>query len=155
MLRRPLMTALVAAAALVAPLAHAAERSTPQQAQALVQDAVAYFKDKGLMEAIRAYQDPKGPFIRGDLYVFVFDTAGKYVASGANPKLAGTDALELRDAAGKPLVREMIEGTKDKPTTTVEYVWLNRATNHVETKTSYIVRDGGLIIGAGAYTDKR
>lgn len=131
--------------------AEAADRSTPEQAKALTLEAAAFLKAKGAEEAIRAFNDPKGPFVRRDLYVFVFDGNGRYVASGANPRLVGTDASELKDAEGKPLVREMIAATKDKAEAQVDYVWLNRQTNRVEHKHSYVVRDGNYIIGSGSY----
>ncbi|WP_448187342.1 cache domain-containing protein [Azospirillum sp. sgz301742] len=133
--------------------ASAAERSTPEQAKALVQEAAAYMKAKGPDEAVKAFHDPKGNFVRKDLYVFVFDGDGNYVASGANPKLAGTSAAEMKDAEGKPLVKEMIAATKEKPDATINYVWLNRQTNKVEHKHSYVVREGNYIIGSGSYSD--
>lgn len=137
---------------LMAGAAGAAERSTPEQARALVQEAAAYLKAKGPEEAVKAFHDPKGAFVRQDLYVFVFDTAGKYVASGANPKLAGSSASDLTDAEGKPLVQEMIARTRDTPEAALDYVWLNRQTNKVEHKHSYLIRQGNYIVGSGSYS---
>ncbi|WP_431856007.1 cache domain-containing protein [Azospirillum sp.] len=137
---------------LMAGAAGAADRSTPEQAKALVQEAAAYLKAKGPEEAVKAFHDPKGTFVRQDLYVFVFDTAGKYVASGANPKLAGTSASDLTDAEGKPLVQEMIARTRDTPEAALDYVWLNRRTNKVEHKHSYLIRQGDYIVGSGSYS---
>lgn len=150
MIRRTASLVAVAAALLAAP-AFAADHATPEQAKSLVADAVAYLKAKGPDEATKAFQDPKGSFRRGELYVFVFDTDGRYVASGANPKLAGTDAANLKDAEGKPIVQAMISETKEKPNAVIDYVWLNRQTNKVEHKHSYITRDGQYIVGAGTY----
>ncbi|QCG96156.1 hypothetical protein E6C67_20200 [Azospirillum sp. TSA2s] len=150
MIRRTASLVAVAAALLAAPV-FAADHATPEQAKSLVADAVAYLKAKGPDEASKAFQDPKGSFRRGELYVFVFDTDGRYVASGANPKLAGTDAANLKDAEGKPIVQAMISETKEKPNAVIDYVWLNRQTNKVEHKHSYITRDGRYIVGAGTY----
>lgn len=146
----PLIVPLLLAGSLAAA---AAERSTPAQAKALVQEAAAYLKAKGPEEAVRAFHDPKGGFVRKDLYVFVFDTQGKYVASGANPRLAGTSATDLTDAEGKPLVQEMIARTRDTPEAALDYVWLNRQSNKVEHKHSYLIREGNYIIGSGSYSD--
>jgi cytochrome c len=153
--RANLFVASAIAAGLIAAAipAGAAEHATPEQAKALVQDAVTYLKAKGSDEAIKSFNDPKGNFVRGELYIFVFDKAGNYVASGANPRLAGTTAADLKDAEGKPLVQEMIAATRDKPEAAVDYVWLNRKTNKVEHKHSYVVREGGYIIGSGTYGD--
>jgi len=137
---------LAAAPALAAP-------STPEQAKALVTDAVAYLKSKGPAEAAKAFNDPKGGFVRQDLYVFVFDKAGRYVASGGNPALTGQDAASLTDAEGKPVVQEMMKATAASPAGVVEYVWLNRASNKVQHKHSYIVREGEYLVGSGYYTE--
>lgn len=147
--------ALLAAALPAAVLpATAADRSTPEQAKALVEEAVALLKAKGPDAAAVAFNDRKGSFVRQDLYVFVFDTAtGRYVASGANPALTGTDATDLADAEGKPVVQSMIAATKDRPSAFVEYVWLNRSINKVEHKHSFVVREGNYLVGSGYYTD--
>ncbi|MBY6264489.1 hypothetical protein EI613_21585 [Azospirillum sp. 412522] len=150
MIRRTASLVAVAAALLAAP-AVAADHATPEQAKSLVAEAVAYLRSKGPDEATKAFQDPKGSFRRGELYVFVFDTDGHYVASGANPKLAGSNAADLKDAEGKPIVQAMISETKDKPNAVIDYVWLNRQTNKVEHKHSYVTRDGQYIVGAGTY----
>lgn len=150
MIRRTASLVAVAAALLAAP-AIAADHATPEQAKSLVAEAVAFLKAKGPDEATKAFQDPKGSFRRGELYVFVFDTDGRYVASGANPKLAGSDAANLKDAEGKPIVQAMITETKEKPNAVIDYVWLNRQTNKVEHKHSYVTRDGRYIVGAGTY----
>lgn len=134
--------------------ASAADRSSPEQARTLVQEAVALLKEKGPDAAAAAFNDRKGPFVRQDLYVFVFDAdSGRYVASGANPALAGTDATDLADAEGKPVLQSMIAATKDTPSAFVEYVWLNRSINKVEHKHSFVVREGKYLVGSGYYTE--
>lgn len=129
----------------------AAEKTKATQAKKLVNDAVAYFKKEGPEKSLAAFNDPKGPWVRGENYVFVFDLDGKYRASGANPGLTGTDASQLKDAEGKPIVQEMIKLAKGKGVGSVDYVWLNRTDNKVEHKTSYIKRVGDYIIGSGFY----
>lgn len=147
----PLAAALLTATSIAA---YAADRSSPEQAKALAVEAAAYLKSKGPEAAVKAFHDPKGGFVRNDLYVFVFDAAdGKYVASGANPRLAGTSAADLTDAEGKPLVKEMIAATKSTPEAAIDYVWLNRQTNKVEHKHSYVIREGNYLVGSGSYSD--
>lgn len=149
-------TSLLAAAFLTtAVLAQPAlaDRSSPEQAKALVTDAVAYLKANGPEKAAQAFNDPKGGFVRNDLYIFVFDDAGHYVASGGNPKLTGTDAANLTDAEGKSIVKEMQAATAKDPAGVVEYVWLNRSSNKVEHKHSYVMREGKYLVGSGYYTE--
>jgi cytochrome c len=123
----------------------------PEQARILLERAVAKVKSDGPEKAFAAFNDPKGNFIARDLYIFVFDMKGKYMASGANPKLTGTDAKDLRDAEGKDLVREMINIANSTGAGEVDYMWLNRVDNRVEKKRSMIQRVGDYIVGVGYY----
>lgn len=127
-------------------------RSSVEEAQAMLEKAVAQIRTAGAGPAYQSFNDPKGGFIRGDLYVFAIGLEdGKYRASGAAPQLAGTDANDLRDAAGKPLVQEMMAMAKEKGSGTVDYVWRNPATNAVEAKHSLIQRVGDVLVGVGYY----
>jgi cytochrome c len=128
----------------------AADHADPLKAKIML-DRAAEEVQKNPSKAFATFNDPKGGFIEGELYVFVIDTAGKYMASGGNPKLTGTSALNTRDAAGKPLFQEMIEVTKTKPEALVAYTWLNRATNKVEPKRTFVKRVGNYIVGVGYY----
>ena len=76
---------------------------------------------------------------------------GVYEASGANPKLVGTNALNWTDVRGKHLVREMIAVAKTRGHGRVDYIWLNRADNRVEHKRSLVQRVGDHIVGVGYY----
>lgn len=128
-------------------------RSAPEEAQALLEKAVAQVQQAGAAPAYRRFADPKGMFVRGDLYVFAIGIDdGKYRVSGAAPSLSGTDARDLRDAVGKPLVQEMIVLAKEKGSGTVDYVWRNPATNAVESKHAMIRRVGDVLVGVGYYS---
>jgi cytochrome c len=70
-----------------------------------------------------------------------------------NPKWTGTDAHELRDVEGHPLIKEMLELAKTKGEGTVDYVWRNPVTNAVEKKRTFIRRENGSLIGVGFYTE--
>ena len=126
-----------------------ADRS--RDAEILLAKAVDNVKKDGAEQAFATFNRGDGGFIKDELYVFVFDLKGKYMASGANPKLVGVDAHDLRDAAGKPLVHEMIEIAKSRGDGIVEYKWLNRADNRVEDKRSHVKRVGNYIVGVGYY----
>lgn len=139
------------AAALAASPAFAADHGSAAEARALLDKAVAKLTTEGPQKAFAAFNDKGGGFVDRDLYVFVFDMEGKYLASGANPKLAGSEARDLKDAEGKPLVREMIDVAAKKGTGEVDYVWLNRIDNHVEKKHSLIRRVNDYILGVGYY----
>ncbi len=145
---KTLATALLAAS-LMAP-GFAADRSTPREARAMFERAVKYMDDHGPERAFAAFNDRKGEFVKKDLYVFVIDESGVYHASGAAPEaLVGLTVLNTTDAAGNPLFREMIATTRATPEGTVRYMWLNRMTNKVEPKVSYVRKMGPYVLGVG------
>lgn len=126
--------------------------ATVEQARELLGKAVAEVKKVGASAAFKEFNDPKGRFVRGDLYVFAIGLKdGKYRASGAAPQLSGQKASELHDAAGKPVIQEMITLAKKKGSGQVDYVWRNPATNAVEPKHSLIQRVGDVLLGVGYY----
>lgn len=127
-------------------------RSTAKQAETLLSVAVAEVR-KSPQAAFAAFNDRKGPYVGQDLYVFVIGLDdSRYIAGGVNPALVGTDVGDLRDAAGKPFIAEMIALAKSKGSGVVDYVWLNPATNKVENKHSRIERLDNYLIGVGYYT---
>lgn len=127
-------------------------RATREQAEELLEKAVAEVKTAGAGPAYAAFNDPRGGFVRDDLYVFAIGLKdGKYRAYGAVPQLSGQPASELRDAAGKPMVRQMIALAKKKGSGQVSYVWRNPATNAVESKHTVIRRVNDVLLGVGYY----
>ncbi len=141
------------AAALAAGLALpavAADRATPREARSLFEQAVEYMETNGPERAFAAFNNQKGKFVRKDLYVFVIDDKGVYHASGAAPEaLVGLTVLNTTDAAGNALFREMIDSTRKAQEATVRYMWLNRVTNKVEPKVSYVRKVGSYVLGVG------
>lgn len=145
--------ALLAAAALamVPCAAQAAPHATSQDAQALLDKAANELATVGAPRALAEFNAPSGGFRTSELYVFVFTLKGVYEASGAQPKLVGTDAIDMTDAEGKPLVREFIRVATTQGAGEVDYVWLNRGDNRVEHKRTYVRRVGDHIVGVGYY----
>ena len=128
-------------------------RSSAEQAQKMLDKAVALMKRSGDEAAYKRFNDPQGGFVMNDEYVFVIGLDdGKYRASGASPSLVGVDVRAITDAAGTPLFKQMIELAKDKGTGTIDYVWRNPATNAVEKKHTLIRRFGDVLVGVGYYT---
>lgn len=128
-------------------------RASREEAQDLLDRAVALLKKSGGVAAFNVFNDPQGGFTHNDQYVFVIGLDdGKYRATGASPQLTGMDVRGLRDAAGKALVEEMIAVAQHKGQGSIDYVWRNPATNAVETKHSLIQRVENLVLGVGYYT---
>ncbi len=127
-------------------------RASVEEAQDLLNKAVAYLRKQGADAAFAAFNNPQGGFMHDDQYVFVIGVDdGRYRATGAAPQLTGMDVRAMRDAAGKPLVEEMMALVKKQSKGSVDYVWRNPATNAVEPKRSLIERVDNLILGVGYY----
>ena len=128
-------------------------RETAEQAEALLNEAAYLLDTEGVSKAVVRFNDPKGGFIRDDLYVYVVGTEdAKFYANGASPSLVGLDARNLRDAAGTPLVQEMLDKAKDSGSGTEDYVWRNSVTNEVENKHAIFRRIGKYLVAVGYYS---
>jgi cytochrome c len=127
-------------------------RSTAAQAESLLKVAIAEVR-KSPQAAFAAFDDPHGPFVRDDLYVFAVGLEdARFLAMGVDPALVGTDVALMRDAAGKPVISDMIALARSQGSGVVDYVWRNPVTNRVENKHSRIERVDNLLIGVGYYT---
>ncbi|NTV71432.1 MAG: chemotaxis protein [Azonexaceae bacterium] len=139
--------------ALACGVATAGERATPREARAFFDQAVKYLQANGPEKSWAAFSNRKGPFVKKDLYVYVIDRQGTYIANGASPEaLVGMNVLDSVDASGTPLFRHMIAVTEKQTEARIRYVWLNRKTNHVEPKNAWLHREGDYILGVGYYS---
>jgi len=123
----------------------------PDQAKSMVQKAVKHLKENGPDKAFSDFNNPKGSFVAGELYIFVYDLSGKNVAHGANPSVIGQNLIGLTDADGKLLIKEMVDLAKSKGNGWVDYKYKNPTTGAVEAKTSFIERAGDYLVGCGIY----
>ena len=135
----------------LATTSYAVERGSPQEAKALLQEAVVYMEDVGAEKAFAEFHQPKGRFVRGDLYIFAVDMEGTYLASGANSKLVGQNFYKQYEDAGREVSGDLLELVQKMGKGIVEYEWLNRQTNKLETKFSYVWRVEDIVLGVGFY----
>jgi signal transduction histidine kinase len=151
------MKRIVAAACLavlmmaVGGVAVAAEFGTPAEAEAMVKKAIAEIKAAGKEKAFAEINNPKGKFTDRDLYIFVYDMAGKCVAHGFNQKMIDKDLVEMKDPDGKFYVKERIEIAKTKGKGWQDYKFTNPTSKKIENKTAYIEKVDNLIVGCGVY----
>jgi signal transduction histidine kinase len=144
--------ALCAAAAF--GLLHAgasAADATKADAQGIVEKAAAYAAQNGEDKLVAEVNKNGGTFHQGDLYVFVFDKTGTVVAHPVNPSLVGKNQVSEPDADGKLFRKEIVEVANSKGTGWVDYKYKNPVSGQIEAKTSYVKKQGALIIAAGAY----
>ena len=126
-------------------------QGSTEEAEALVKKAISYYKANGPEKTFTEISDTKGQFVKGDLYVFVYDLSGKCVAHGGNSKMVGKDLIDLKDADGKDFVKERIEIAKTKGSGWQNYKWTNPVSKQIESKTAYIQKVDDYIFGCGAY----
>lgn len=135
---------------LIAPLSQAAAPGR-EDAQAMVEKAVAFAETNGKEKLISEVGKKGGTFHQGELYVFVFDQSGTLLANPAAPELVGKNDLDKPDADGKLFRKDILSVAKEKGSGWVDYKWKNPANGKVEPKVSYVKKQGDLIIGAGVY----
>ena len=165
--RLDLLALAMSSALAVVPVAHAAgnppantpinrlgsvERADVKRAAALLERAVDQLQKDGPEKSFGVFNDHKGSFVRDAEYVFVIGVDGILHASGgASRGLVGLNVLDLRDAAGKPFIRDMLELAKNNDAGVIDYRWLNQVTNHLENKTSQFRKVGPYIVCVGYY----
>ena len=125
--------------------------SNSDEAKAMVEAAASLATAQGKDKAIAEINNPKSPFVKGDLYVFAYDMTATIVAHPVNPKLIGNNLYEVPDANGKLFRKEIVELAKTKGVGWVDYLYRNPTTKKVESKTTYLKKVGEIIICCGAY----
>lgn len=126
--------------------------ATVAEVTAFVEEGAKLCKEKGNDACLKEFNNTKGSFIRGELYMFAYDFNGVNRALGSNPKLVGKNLYKLKDASGTMLIQELINIAKTKGEGWFDYKWSHPQTKKNTDKTSFIKRiDGDLFIGTGYY----
>lgn len=120
----------------------------------LVKKATLRIEQRG-MDAFDELRDPAGDFRAKDAYVFVIDPNGIELVNPAFPGLEGRNIIDLRDAAGKMLVRDMFATLREKGSGWVDYLW-PKPGEHIPTlKSTYVSQanfdDQWVLVGCGVY----
>ena len=126
--------------------------ATPDDAKKMVEKAYAYLKANGKVKALAAFNNQKGEFIKGELFIFAQDFSGIMLAYGGNTALVGKNLMDDKDVNGKPLGRGMIDIARTQGNGWYEYHFLNPHTNVVQAKLTYIQRVDDYYIACGVYT---
>jgi cytochrome c len=110
-------------------------------AKALVESAVAMAKEKGLDATLAAIKDKKGPFVKGDLYIFAGSTEKtELIAHPIAPQIVGKNQAKMRDVKGKYFFVEMMNTAKGPGQGWVEYWWPKPGEKKASAKEAYIMR---------------
>ena len=118
--------------------------------QSLVQRAVNLYDDLGQDGTVDYYNTPES--VDGQFYVFILQAHDlRTLANGARPELVGIDPPARIDAAGYAY-GEAFAATTDEGHW-VSYVFINPATDQLESKHTWIMEHDGLMFGSGWYTE--
>ncbi len=139
------------AAALTNAVATFRLENNSDAAVAMVGQAVEYLKQHGMQQALAAFSKPEPRFKQRDLYINVIDAQGLTLAHGENGKLVGKNLIALKDADGKPFIKEFVRIAGQNGKGWVDYRWPNPVTGVLESKSTYIEQAQGVIIGCGIY----
>jgi cytochrome c len=130
---------------------YAEKALTQDDAKALVKDAAKFLKEKGRDAALKEIDNLKGKFVKGELYVFAYDLEGKMLAHPIKPDLIGKNLIKEPDSKGKLFRKEIIELAKTKGEGWVDYTYMNPKTHKEEPKTTYVLKEGDIVLCCGIY----
>jgi signal transduction histidine kinase len=125
-------------------------------------DAAAALTAKEGGKAFAQLRQKDSRWYKGDSYVFITAPDGTEIVNPAFPELEGKNLYELKDAFGKPYVKQFIKRAMDPKGpgwTWVHYLWHKPGKQPLSWKSSYIKRvkssDGNTyLVGSGLYDMK-
>ncbi len=125
---------------------------TPEELKAFVTNAYLYAQKEGKTAALAAFNDPKGSFIDGELYIFAGTMDGTVLSVPYQPELIGENAWFAEDPAGVKYVQRTIARAQQGGGY-VLYLYPNPTVGYsTELKLSNVIPiDNEWYIGAGLY----
>ena len=125
--------------------------ASEEEVKEMVKKAVAYARTQGKEKSFAEFNDPRGQFVKGELYVYVRRFDGVTLAHGAVRKLIGKNHMNVKDAAGKYYVREQIDTAKNTGSGWVRFETKNPATKKVQPKIAYVEKVDDYLIGCAVF----
>jgi signal transduction histidine kinase len=129
----------------------ASAATTKADAEAMVKKAIAFVKENGKEKGFAEISNPKGKFVKDDVYVTVYDLNGKCLAHGSNAKMIGKDLMGMKDPDGVAYVKERVDIAKGKGKGWQDYKFNNPVTKKIEPKTVYVEKFEDMAFSAGVY----
>lgn len=134
-----------------AAIAYRLQQGTADEARALVDAALGEWEStRSLPELLRTLNAPGSPYSDRDMYVFVLDQDGRYLAYPGNPAKMGTNVKDIAAINGQELIDAIIRQATVRPGW-VEYDITNPVTSKVQTKMSYVHQVADVYLGCGVY----
>ena len=131
----------------------AEEKATREECVVRCKIASKLIQKIGLEAALKKINDPNGPFIWKDTYVFVFEDETCKILAHKRPRIIGFVARDLKDVNGKLYFHEFLQLAHTKGEGWVSYMYPKTRGAEPEPKTSYILNVPGekVIVGAGIW----
>jgi len=139
----------------ILPLSYAADLHRPEEAVAMVKNAINYYKQAGKEKAFAEVSKTDGKFVDKELFVVIMDKNGVVLAHGFYHKMIGTNISDVRDQNGVMPVQEIFKVAKSAGKGWAYYVWPNRLSRVPEPKASYVEIYDGLIFFCGIHYTKK
>jgi cytochrome c len=119
---------------------------------ALVKEAADHVRRYGVKQACVTLNDPHGPFVRGEDYVFAVAADGTQLAFAPDQRIVGQNNIDAKDPSGKVVGREILKVVNGPGFGWVDYLFRNPATGQIAPKSVYVEACEGIILGCGIYT---
>ncbi|HAX21793.1 MAG TPA: chemotaxis protein [Hydrogenophaga sp.] len=126
------------------------QQGTAEEAMTLVDQALDFRGTTGRDAFLRGLSAPDGPFFDRDMYVFVLDRQGGYLAFGGKPEKVGSRVQDIAGIDGQALLESIVAQAELEPGW-VEYDIVNPQSGAIQTKMSYVTRVDDLYLGCGVY----
>jgi len=124
-----------------------------QMAGEWVERAAAFCGTAGKEIALAEFTNPKGQFVRNQLYIYVLDLHGFMLAHGMNPWFNGKNFLEVKDSEGKHFVREIISRAREDGSGWTEYKWFDSVRQKELSKSVYFQLYEDMVLCCGIYEE--
>lgn len=138
---------LILFSAFAFPVSLAAGEPTPDEVRELTLKAVSLIEERGL-DAAREVFNREGDYRFGEISVNVVDFKGIRLIYPARPSGIGLSAMDVKDADGRALMREIIAVARDKGEGWIEYRRLDPRSNRIEPKVGFVKRIPGRELAA-------
>ena len=120
--------------------------------QPFVEKAYKLCQEKGNEACFKEFNNTKGEFVKGELYIFAYKFDGELLALGSNPQIVGRNLFKIKDKNGAYIIQDLSKLAQTKGEGWYDYQWSHPNTKKVTPKTSFIKRiDGNMFIGSGIY----
>ena len=73
------------------------------------------------------------------------------LANGVNPKIVGVNVIDMKDADGKPFIREILKMANEKGNGWQDYKWPDPVQKTIRNKSSYVEKIDDWYVCAGIY----